>query len=78
VYIYKNGSQRLAIQEETPDASSGDGNLGTTFQVSAFDIAVPGDYYEMHVQQNSGGALNLLGGAVDASTFAAARLRVTV
>lgn len=78
VYVYKNGTIRIAIAEETPDAASGDGNLGTTYSAVCFDLAVAGDYYEMKVQQNSGGALNLLGAAEDLASFAAARLRATV
>lgn len=78
VYIYKNGTTRIAIAEETPDSAAGDGNLGTSYQTSCFDLAVAGDYYEMKVQQNSGGDLDLLGAAEDLASFAAARLRSTV
>lgn len=77
-YVYKNGTTRIAIAEETPDAASGDGNLGTTFSAVCFDLAVAGDYYEMQVRQDSGGSLNLLGASEDLASFAAARLRSTV
>lgn len=74
-YIYKNNLTRVGIAEETPDAATGDGNLGTSFSVLAVATAIVGDYFEMKVQQNSGGALNLLGIASDLTSMAAFRLR---
>jgi hypothetical protein len=44
----------------------------------ALALAVAGDYFEMQVQQNTGGAFNLLGIASDLSSFAAFRIRSTV
>lgn len=72
--IFKNGSTRIGIAEETPDAASGDGNLGTTFSAVAVVPLVAGDYVNVKVQQNSGSSLNLLGGAVDLSSFTACRI----
>jgi hypothetical protein len=77
-YIYKNGVTRVGIAEETPDLGAGDGNLGTSYSAFALQLAVAGDYFEMQVQQNSGGALNLLGIAADLTSFAAFRIRATV
>lgn len=77
VFIYKNGSTRLFMQEETPDAASGDGNLGTSIQCVGLVPLVATDYVEMKVQQNSGSALNLLGIAADLTSFSIARLFVS-
>jgi hypothetical protein len=77
VFIYKNGSQRLFMQEETPDAASGDDNLGTSIQCSGLVVMVPGDYIEMKVQQDSGGALDLLGITNDLTSLTIARLFVS-
>lgn len=75
VYVYKNGtSTRVGIQEETPDAASGDGNLGTTISCVGFINLVAGDYLLMRVRQDSGGALNLLGASADLSSFGMVRL----
>lgn len=76
-YVYKNGSTRIGIAEETPDAASGDGNLGTSFSAVAAVNLVAGDYIEMKVQNNSGGALNLLGAAIDLTSLFICRLFAT-
>jgi hypothetical protein len=74
VFIYKNGSTRLFMQEETPDGAAGDGNLGTSIQCVGLVPLVAGDYLEMKVQQNSGGDLDLLGITADLTSFTIARL----
>lgn len=74
VQIFKNGTTRIGIAEETPDAASGDGNLGTTYSAVAIVPLVAGDYVNVKVQQNSGGDLDLLGGAVDLASFTACRI----
>jgi hypothetical protein len=73
-YVYKNGVTRLGIQEETPDGATGDGNLGTSFSATAGVALVAGDYIEMKVQQNTGGAFNLLGAATDLTSLFICRL----
>jgi hypothetical protein len=73
-YVYKNGTTRLGIAEETPDGATGDGNLGTSFSAVAGVALVAGDYIEMKVQQNTGGAFDLLGIAEDLTSLFIARL----
>lgn len=73
-YIYKNGTTRIGIQEETPDATTGDGNLGTSFSAVAGVSLVAGDYIEMKVQQNTGGNFDLLGITADLTSLFICRL----
>lgn len=76
-YVYKNGTtSRVGIQEETPDKTTGDGNLGTTFSCVGFINLVAGDYLIMRVRNDSGGNLNLLGGGgvSDLTSFGMVRL----
>ncbi|HEY3499449.1 MAG TPA: hypothetical protein VGK73_32390 [Polyangiaceae bacterium] len=75
VQVFKNGiATRVGIAEETPDAASGDGNLGTTYSAVGFINMVAGDYLVMRVQQNSGADLDLLGATADLTSFAMVRL----
>lgn len=76
-YVYKNGSTRIGIQEETPDAATGDGNLGTSFSCVAAVALVAGDYIEAKVQNNNGSSMNLLGAATDLTSLFIARLFAT-
>lgn len=74
-YVYKNGaSTRVGIQEETADAASGDGALGTTISCVGFINLVAGDYLIMRARQDSGGNLNLLGATADLTSFGMVRL----
>lgn len=75
VHVFKNGiATRVGIAEETPDGATGDGNLGTTYSATGFINMVAGDYLVMRVQQNSGGAMNLLGASGDLTSFGMCRL----
>lgn len=58
IYIYKNGSEIAKFN--VPTASAG---FDTTIQVHLQDESIAGDYYEMFVFQNSGGALDIEFGA---------------
>lgn len=73
-YIYKNGSTREAIAEETPDATTGDANLGTTFSCVGCLALVAGDYVEHKVRQDRGTNLNLLGATPDLTSFTMLRI----
>ncbi len=57
---YKNGTLRLGV-DEVPDA--GDNGLGISHTAVTFAQLAEGDYVELHVRQDSGGALFSLGSA---------------
>lgn len=73
VYIYKNGSERVAIQEEICD-NGGDAGLGLSIQCSAIIPLNVGDYVELWARQDSGGNLNLLGGTDDLTSLTVFRI----
>ncbi|MCZ8545080.1 hypothetical protein OOJ09_12875 [Mesorhizobium qingshengii] len=56
VYVRKNGTTVIARQTTMAAPT-----LTSKLNVSAVDDCIPGDYYELVVQQNSGGNLNLIG-----------------
>lgn len=57
-WIVKNSNFRLGIQEVNGD----DGGLNLSMTVTCFAELVEGDYVELHVRQDTGGALFSLGG----------------
>lgn len=57
-WIIKNTTSRLGIQEVNGD----DGGLNLSMTATSFAVLADGDYVEMHVRQDSGGALFALGG----------------
>jgi hypothetical protein len=73
VYIYKNGAQRISIQEEICD-DGGDAGLGLSIQCSAIIPLGVGDYVELWARQDSGGNLDLLGGSDDLTSLTVFRL----
>lgn len=54
---YKNGTLRLCVDEVNGD----DGGLGLSHTATCFAVLAEGDYVELHVRQDSGGALFSLG-----------------
>lgn len=56
---YKNGALRLAVDEVNGD----DGGLGLSHTAVCYAVLAEGDYVELHVRQDSGGALFSLGSA---------------
>lgn len=56
---YKNGTLRLGVDEVCGD----DGGLNLSHTATTFAVLAAGDYVELHVRQDSGGALFSLGSA---------------
>lgn len=71
--LYKNN----AIQAAQDVAADDDGD-GMTIQAVALLNLVAGDYVSMKVEQDTGGALDLLGGSVDETSLTVMRIVQTV
>lgn len=56
---YKNGTLRLGVDEVNGD----DGGLALSHTAVTFAVLAEGDYVELHIRQDSGGALFTLGSA---------------
>lgn len=71
--LFKNGAIQAAH-----DGSADDDGDGMTQQVAALLNLVATDYVQMKVEQDTGAALNLLGGSVDETALTVIRLVQTV